>query len=204
MSTRKLPRDAAAAAKSWLAGQGFTSDILENIGAFVTLWAAFENRVEQVIWSFEGRPAPHTRPSTDSQPLTKWWETLEKIAESLGPDLRPLLHDFVVAGRDLAAYRHAMLHGWVIPKGIGGPMFLSNARWGDLHRKRASQDAHVHPDMANLAISAVVDLLQVAGAFIAREPGGKVREGAAVETRRARSAANEVRHITALMNHEKY
>lgn len=204
MSTRKLPRDAAAAAKSWLIGQGFTSDILENIGAFVTLWAAFENRVERVIWSFEGKPAPNTRPSTDGQPLTKWWETLEKIAEALGPELRPLLHDFVVAGRDLAAYRHAMLHGWVIPKGVGGPMFLSNPRWGALQRKRASQDAHVHPDMANLAIAAVVDLLQVAGAFIGREPGEQIREGVAGEARRARGAANEVRHITALMNHEKY
>jgi rhodanese-related sulfurtransferase len=157
MSASKLPLEVAESAKSWLADQGFTSEVLVNIGTFVTLWAAFENRVERVIWSFEGKPAPHTRPSTDGQPLTQWWETLERKAETLGPELRSVLEDFVIAGRDLAAYRHAMLHGWVIPKGVGGPMFMSNARWGELQRKRASQDAHVHPDIAYLAISAAVE-----------------------------------------------
>lgn len=204
MDETRLPADRASAGKSWLNQQGFTGEVLENIGAFVTLWAAFEGRVEHVIWSLEGKPAPHTRPSTDGQPINKWLDRLEGIAAGQEGVLQTTLRDFVAGSRDLAAYRHAILHGWVVPQGIGGPMFISNPRWGNLQRRRASQDAHVHSDMAHLAIAAAIDLLQVAGAFIVCQPGADLREGARDDARRARSEANEVRHVADLMNSEKY
>lgn len=164
-----------------------------------------ETRLEHVIYSFDGKPLPGERPETDAEPLAAWLHRLGKIRDEAQDQLALVLADFIAATTDLAAYRHAIAHGWLIPKGIGGPTFLTNTRFGDIERKRPSQDARVTLEMIDLAISAAMNLVQVAGALIARDgAGATLRASAAAEAKKARSAASEVRHIAALINHEKY
>lgn len=204
MATRQTPSDHAKLGKDWLAQHGFSPEIQQAIGAFVCFWSMLETRIEHVIWSFDGKPQRGERPDTDAEPLAAWLRRLDKIRDEAQDEVALVLTDFIAATSDLAAYRHAIAHGWLIPKGVGGPTFLTNTRYGEIDRKRPSQDAHVSLDMIDLAISAAMNLTQVASALIARDGAATLRAGAAAEAKKARSAANEVRHITALMNHEKY
>jgi hypothetical protein len=98
------------------------------------------------------------------------------------------------------------MHGSMIPS-TTMPTFIRNPLWNGEKRKRPTHDAHVDENLLDMAIDSAWSLCQVvfaAGAACA-DPA-RVADVAALnpEAARARSQANELRHLTDLVNSEKY
>ena len=85
-------------------------------------------------------------------------------------------------------------------------MFIRNPGWNGEVRNREAGDAHIDENIIDLAIDAAWVLFSIVIA-VTKLPDGEGYEGIEAyekEARRIKSNANEVRHISALMNHEKY
>ena len=189
-----------------LAGWGFPPEVQQRIGALGVIWGVFETNLESTLWALHNETVIGVRPSTDKTTISDWIAALAEGSSVFDPEAQALLRKSAVAAKDLMDYRHTIVHGSLIPFSTG-PTFVRNPQWKGELRKRPSSDAHVDENLLDMAIDTAWTLCRVV--FAARSACAdlaKVKSLLALkpEVFRAKSQACELRHLTALMNHEKY
>ena len=165
----------------------------------------FESHLERAVWVLQNENVEGNRPSTDKTSAHKWIEVLEKGSEEISDKANEVLDQASKAAKDLMSYRHSLFHGYLVTLG-GTAMFIRNPGWNGEVRNREAGDAHIDENIIDLAIDAAWVLFSIVIA-VTKLPDGEGYEGIEAyekEARRIKSNANEVRHISALMNHEKY
>lgn len=198
----------ALTAMSRISDLGVTLPIQQRIGAFVVCWGLFEAHLEAAIWKLNDEDVTGVRPSTDKIPVSRWIKVLGKGSVALTPEANDVLSLAAKASENLLAYRNSLLHGILLSFPGGDSIsFLINPRWNGEIRKREAGDAHVDENLIDMAIESawilfgiVICIKQdVELRYLSSELAKKKQDIA-----RAKSFAGELRHLTALMNHEKY
>ncbi|MER8970393.1 hypothetical protein NKI25_33105 [Mesorhizobium sp. M0808] len=189
-----------------LVGFGLSPMVQQRLGAFAIVWGLFETNLETTLWALRQENVKGERPSTDSKSISDWIKELDANWPQLPTGARPIMADASHAAFDLMDYRHAIFHGTMVPLG-GDPVFIRNPLWNGEKRKRITHDAHIDENLLDLAIDTGWTLFRLMRTTAkACEDVTKVAEvlAFAVPVRRARGHANELRHLTALMNDDKY
>jgi len=204
----KLPKhtERARAALDRLAGWGFPPEVQQRLGVLGIVWGVFETNLESTLWALHDEDVAGIRPSTDKSTVSDWIKAFGDGSRKFDKDVQDLLHRASLAATDLMEYRHALVHGWLIPF-PSGQTFIRNPSWKGELRKRRSSDAHVDENLLDLAIDTAWVLCQVvfstraACEDLSKSDHLRSLKGDLV---RAQSQASELRNLTALMNHEKY
>ena len=189
-----------------LGGWGFPPEVQQRMGVLGIVWGVFETTLESTLLALRNESVSGVRPSTDKTTVSEWIKALGEAATEFEHDVQDQLHLTSLAANDLMEYRHALVHGWLIPF-PAGPTFIRNPRWNGELRKRPSSDAHVSENLLDMAIDTAWVLCRVIHATRAAcIDASKVQRLLALkpEIARARSQASELRHLTDLLNHEKY
>jgi hypothetical protein len=189
-----------------LARFGLPREVQQRIGALGVVWGLFESRLEPTLWALSGEKVAGVRPSTDKKVISQLIADMAKGSTKLTTEAQDVFRSAAHAANDLMEYRHALVHGWVIPF-PKMPVFIRNPRWKGELRNRPSSDAHVDENLLDMAIDAAWTLCRVVfAAHAACTDLGKTSSLIALKSDvdRAKSLANELRHLTALMNDEKY
>lgn len=187
---------------------GFSPEVQQRVGALAVVWGVFESNLETTLWVLRGDDVAGVRPWTDKMQAGDWIKELGKEGgwPQFPTEAQDIIRTTALAAYDLMEYRHAIMHGWLLPSPTA-PSFIRNPLWHGEVRKRPSHDAHVDENLLDLAIESIWTLCQVIFATRAAssEPT-KVVDLMALkqDVSRARSQASELRHLTDLMNHEKY
>lgn len=204
----KLPKhtERSQAILTRIANWGFPDDVLQRVGALALVWGQFESNLETAVWALHGDDVAGTRPWTDRTSVSDWIKELGKPRSQFPVPAQQILQMASLAALDLMDYRHALVHGTMLPSPTM-PTFIRNPAWHGEIRKRPSHDAHVDRNLLDMAIDSAWTLCQVAIATRAAcvDPM-KIAGVAALKTHasRARSMASELRHLTALMNDDRY
>jgi hypothetical protein len=204
----KLPKHTDSSSKilARLIGWGFRPEVQQRIGALAVVWGIFESNLETTLWALRREEVAGVRPSTDKTQISDWIKELGKDWPQVSAEAQDVLRVASLTACDLMEYRHTIVHGWML-RSPTMPSFIRNPQWHGEKRKRPSHDAHVDENLLDMAIDSAWILCRVV--FAARaacaEPA-KVASLAALkqEVSRARSQASELRHLTELMNYEKY
>lgn len=189
-----------------LAGWGFTPEVQQRIGALGVVWGVFESNLETTLWALRDEKVAGVRPSTDKTTISEWIDAMAEGSAKLTTEAQGVLRSAALAAKDLMEYRHALVHGRLIPFPTM-PIFIRNPRWNGELRNRPCSDAHVDENLLDMAIYAAWTLCRVVfAAQAACTDLGKTSSLTALksEVARAKSQANELRHLMTLMNHEKY
>jgi len=189
-----------------LAGWGFPPEVQQRIGALGVVWGVFERNLESTLWALRDEQVVGVRPSTDKTTISQWIDALAEGSAKLNTEAQEVLRSASTAAKDLMEYRHALVHGSLIPFQTM-PIFIRNPTWKGEIRKRPTSDAHVDENLLDMAIDAAWILCRVV--FAAKAACTDVSQANTLtalksDVSRAKSEANELRHLTALMNHEKY
>lgn len=158
--TRSTHNQRSANALARLTKLGFPQEVQQRFGAFVLIWGMFESRLETCLWALRGDQVSGSRPWTDRTTIDQWLDQLGTERGTVPPDCRTVLRDASIAGRDLADYRHAIVHGWMVPTG-DMPTFLRNPRLFGEVRRRVRHDAHVSENLLDMAVDSAWTLCQV-------------------------------------------
>lgn len=187
---------------------GITPSLQERIGAFAVMWGLFETRLEGAVWALKEENVNGVRPSTDKSQVSDWIDVLAAGHKNLSEDANKVLKQAGHAAEDLMSYRHALFHGYLMAFGKPGEaMFLRNPMWNGEIRKREVGDAHVSDNLLDLALEAAWHLFGVAQTVPKAMTDPKeamALEAMKDDVRRVRSSASELRHLTAMVNSEKY
>lgn len=145
-------------------------------------------------------------PSTDKLPISKQIKLLKQHSTSLSQGAQEVIADAASAALDPMDYRHAIMHGAMIPSEIGGPSFIRNPKWHGEKRARPTHDAHVNENLLNLAIDTAWTLCRLVFAVKEIPSTGTASDLRELkhDMQRAKSQASELRHLTELVNSEKY
>jgi len=188
-------------------GFGLSGPTLERIGAFVVMWATFENDLERALWRLTGEAPEGAIPSTDAKPVSflirRFRETGLELDEEEWRCVVNLLCD--TAGY-LAEYRNVIAHGQLLPARVGGGLVL-NATWHGEKRKRPPITAHIDERLVGIMLDALHELLIVLRAVVSGENAPNLDSrvlGRKPMLQRARSGAAEIRYLTEAVNSEKY
>ena len=185
---------------------GFPPAVLQRFGAFVLLWGMFESRLEICLWALRNEEVNGVRPWTDKNPIPQWLAELAAERSQVPAECLQVLRNAADAGKNLADYRHALMHGLMIPTGEM-PTFIRNPRLFGEKRNRPSHDAHVSENLLDMAVDSIWTLCQVVSLTKAAcDDPSKWPDLAAIgsKVRRTMLQAGELRHLTELMNHEKW
>jgi hypothetical protein len=189
-----------------LAGCGLPPEVQQRIGALGIVWGVFELNLETTLWALSDEQVAGVRPSTDKTSINQWIDAMGKPSTKISAEAQDVLRLAAIAAKDLMEYRHAIVHGWLIPF-TTMPSFIRNPCWKKEVRKRPSSEAHLDENLLDMAIDAAWTLCRVV--FAARSACADPSKTTTLralkaEVTRAKSLANELRHLSALMNHEKY
>lgn len=200
-------RDTSADAMERLGAWGFSTQILQRLGGFAVLWGIFESKLETALWALSGEEVHGVRLSTDKLPISAQIKQLVERSGRLSQSTQDVISGAADAAMDLMEYRHAIMHGAMIPRAVGGPSFVRNPQWHRVKRGRPTHDAHVDENLLDLAIDTAWILCRVLFAIV--EPAAETSIDANVqalkqEVLKAKSQANELRHLTEFVNCEKY
>lgn len=204
----KIPKHREQSLKvlAHLAGRGFPPEVQQRIGALGVVWGVFETNLESTLWALHDEQVVGVRPSTDKTSIGQWIDALAEGSAKLNTEAQEVLRSASTAAKDLMEYRHALVHGSLIPFQVM-PTFIRNPTWKGEIRKRPTSDAHVDENLLDMAIDAAWILCRVV--FAAKAACSDANQANTLtalksDVSRAKNEANELRHLTALMNHEKY
>jgi hypothetical protein len=189
-----------------LSGWGFPPEVQQRLGALAVVWGVFEANLETALWALKGEQVKGTRPSTDKTSIADWINDLGKTWPRLGPAAQEVFSAASLAAFDLMEYRHAVMHGSMLPSPTM-PTFIRNPTWNGEIRKRASHDAHVDANLLDMALDCAWVLCRfvIAAREVCADPAKVTTiEALKRDMTRVRLQASELRHLTALMNSEKY
>lgn len=185
---------------------GFTPIILQKIGTFAVAWSLFESTLERAVWVVKREDVQGKRPSTDKVPPSQWLIAFGGGSADLSAGANEVLRLSAEAAADLMDYRHSLIHGTLVAF-PGASWFMRNTQWHGVVRKKPFGDAHVDDNLLDLAVETAWILYKVV-LSVSKLPES---EGADAELAlmradvlHAKSSANELRHLSKLMNHEKY
>lgn len=205
-----MPSDVSQRAQSIIASVtdwGITPEIQKRLGVFGVVWGMFETNLENAVHSLRNeRIGPGVRPSTDATPIADWIKVLGQPSTRIPAGRHGLMEYASLAAIDLMEYRHAVVHGWLVPaKDLGFSSFIRNPRWKGETRKRPSNEAYVSERLLDIAIDACWVLCQFVWVVrVACERPEKADLGSMVgDVARARFQALELRHLAEIMNEEK-
>lgn len=190
-----------------LAKSGLPLSLQQRIGAFHIVWSLFESNLETALWKLSEEDVRGSFPSTDSVPISKWIQKLKLGSPRFSTEANGILHLSAQTAIDLMEYRHALSHGYLCPIAGGTAVFIRNPKWHGESRHRPTNDAHVDNNLLDMAITAAWTLYKTSVAISATCSDSKklpVLMALKSELRSACGLANELRHLTSLMNHEKY
>ena len=204
----KLPRHTERSLKvlARLTDWGFRPEIQQRLGAFIVVWSVFESNLETTLWALRREEVAGVRPSTDKMQINDWIKELGKDWLQFSVAGQDVLRVASLAARDLMEYRHTIMHGWML-QSPAMPSFIRNPQWHGEKRRRPSHDANIDENLLDMAIDSGWTLCRVvfdARAACAEPTKVGNLEALKQEVSRARSQASELRHLTELMNHEKY
>lgn len=162
--------------------------------------------METTLWALKGEQVRGTRPSTDKTTIADWISELGKERPHLVPAAQEVFCAASQAAFDLREYRHAVTHGSMLPS-PSMPRFIRNPAWNGEIRMRPSNDAHVDANLLDMALDCAWVLCRFV--IAAREMCTDLAKAGAIEALKrevtcVRLQAGELRHLTALMNSEKY
>jgi hypothetical protein len=192
-------KEAVAQLSKW----GFPEAVLVRIGAFGVLWTVLESTLEQLVWILTEENVQGARPTTDKTTVSDWIKILGKGAKWLTPEANQVLSETADAAFNLMEYRHALVHGWIVPFQYA-PFFVRNPSWNGERRRRPSNDAHIDENLLEMAISSASTLNAVAATLKAAPKDSARLIALGTSVRNAKSMANELRHLSELVFHEKY
>jgi hypothetical protein len=183
-----------------LAGAGFSLEIQQRIGALALIWGLFETNLESTLYDLrvDKLAGVNTR-------ISELIELMASCENGLSPTAQKIFADTGIAAKDLMEYRHAIIHGYLIPAPIG-PLLIRNPSWLGKPHKRPRNDAHVDENLLDMAIDSAWTIYQVTITVrnVSSDPKvAQALEALKPDVSRAKSQAGELRHLTALMNHEK-
>jgi hypothetical protein len=190
-----------------LGAWGFSAQTLQRLGGFAIVWGIFESKLEAALWALTGEEVKGVRPSTNREPISAQIRRLTQHSAHLSNDARAVVADAADAAMNLMEYRHAIMHGAMIPSALGGSSFIRNPQWHGVKRGRPTHDAHVDENLLNLAIDTAWTLCRLVVTIVetAAESSIDARvQALRQDAQRAKSQANELRHLTELVNSEKY
>jgi hypothetical protein len=199
-------RDRSLQILAHLAGWGFSPDVQQRIGTLAVVWGIFETNLETALWALRGEKVVGIRPWTDATSISKWIDELGKEWPQLAPEASGVLRMASLAAKDLMHYRHAVMHGWMIPSATT-PTFIRNPQWNGEKRARPSHNAHVDQNLLDMAIDSAWSLCQtVIAVRVACFEPARVADVSALrqDIVRARGQANELRHLRDLVNSDRY
>lgn len=189
----------------FLDSYGWPQSLRERVGAIVLGSAMFENRLEQAIWRMSGESVAGARPSTDGMQAQARIDTFRALANSVSSsEWTRFVEVFCEAASNVATIRNTICHGFVLPNGHG---IINNPRWHGEQRRRQAHDLHANDDTLGFVSDALLELnaavYEIAvGSANPWENESLLRRRQALQS--AASLTGEVRHLTELMNHEKY
>ena len=188
-----------------LTGWGFSAEIQQRLGAFSVLWSVFESTLETTLWAIADECVAGKYPSTDKTSISAWIKKLGETSPKFNQEAQELVSASATAAVYLMEYRHALAHGWLVPF-LSGATFIRNPSWNGENRSRPTNDAHVNENLLDMAIDCAWTLCQVVtNARSAAIDSEKMSDLIALKSciHRAASSANELRHLTDQMKHEK-
>lgn len=198
--------ETAALVLDRLAGWGFPPEVQQRLGALAVVWGVFETSLESTLWALDGDEVKGERPWTDKTSIGVWIEEFGKPRSQFPGEANAVLQEASISASDLMEYRHSITHGWMLPSSTM-PIFVRNPSWNGEQRKRPSHDAHVDANLLDMAIDSAWTLCQVVlaarDAYHDEKKIPKLLQLRA-ELARARSESSELRHLTELMNSDKY
>ena len=124
----------------------------------------------------------------------------------LSNEAHGIISEACLAAKELADYRHAIMHGTVISS-EGSVSFIRNPLWHGGKRTKPTHDAHIDENLLDMAIDCAGILSHVVISIRVNKTIADINteiEALKLEVRRCRSQASELRHLTDLINHEKY
>lgn len=189
---------------------GLTPEILQRLGGFIVAWGLFESQLETMTLVAMGQKIQKGhRPITDCLQPSDLLTRFRKGTQSFLPETINAAEIFTDTAEDCLVFRNAIIHGRALPPRFGGPMFLNNAAWFGEVRKRPSTEAHISDRLLDMALECAGILILQGGHLQIAMLESEVNQIAiAKETiaplRKASSMANELRHLSALMNDEHY
>jgi hypothetical protein len=189
-----------------LSAWGFSPEVQQRLGALAVVWGVFESQLETTLWALKEEQVKGIRPSTDKTTIADWINEIGKTWPRLGPAAQEVFCAASQAAFDLMEYRHAVMHGSMLPSPTM-PTFIRNPTWNSEIRKRTSHDAHVNANLLDMALDCAWVLCRfVIAAREACDDPAKVTtiEALKRDVTRVRLQVSELRHLTALMNSEKY
>ena len=133
--------------------------------------------------------------------VSDWIKIFGKGAEWLTPVANQVLSAAAEAAFDLMEYRHALVHGWIVPF-RHAPFFVRNPNWNGEDRKRPSNDAHIDENLLEMAISAAATLNDVAATLKAAPKDSTKLAAFGPSVHRAKSMAYELRQLREPVAHE--
>lgn len=185
---------------------GFSGNVQRKIGAFVVVWAMFEASLERAVWAIRAENVKGVFPSTDKPPVSEWIKTIRKHPTNLHPKAQELIKLATTVAEDILEYRNSIAHGHVVPYGDSAS-FMRNPKWHGERRTRPSSEAHVDENLLDMALDTVGVLhrfcLQIQVVCAGQANIQKLLDFQSDITR-VKSQAGELRHLSALMNHEKW
>lgn len=187
---------------------GLNEPMILGVGALTVAWGVFECNLETAIWRVARENPEGGRPSTDAQPVSDWIIRFRKECSRLPNGFDDAASEACDAAEDLLVFRNTIIHGWAVPPSVGGPMFIRNPGWFRTKRKRDTSDAHISEQTLSMAVQCADWLLEtttVISLYSERDDEDYFPpEDLSRKIHTARSYANELRHLSDLMNHEKY
>ncbi len=179
------------------------------MGAFIVAYGLFETTLERALWTLSGESIEGVRPFTEKMLAADQFRMLGKGHENLSDECNLILSAAAYAAADLHEYRNSLVHGYLCTYGPGTvPSFMKNPHWhGASGRMKAVGDAYIDEPFQDLVLISIWNLFALVGevekAFSDPDAQGRI-EAMRDDIARARSYANETRHLRSLVNHEKY
>lgn len=194
--------------QAWLLRLGLPPDRLMLIGAFIVAYGLFETTLERALWTLTETDVNGERPFTEKMKSEDQFKRLGEGNPKLSTKCNAVLKVAAKAAEDLNEYRNSLVHGYLVTFGDGStPSFMKNPAWHGVKRNKPVGDAYIDEpfqDLVLIAAETLFRLVQHVEKSLDTQESQLSIEALEDEVNRARSYANEARHLRALMNHEKY
>lgn len=193
--------------QSRLHGLGLKPKHLMLIGSFVVAYGLFETTLERALWTLSETDVAGPRPFTEKLNSDAQFKLLGEGNSNLNDKCNDVLQVAAQVAADLNEYRNSLVHGYLLSYGAENtPQFMKNPGWNDVKRNKPVGDAYIDEPFQDLILIAAWTLFKVvqfAERSLDDPEAQKALEGLADDVNRARSYANETRHLCMLMNVEK-
>jgi hypothetical protein len=184
-----------------------TPATLQRIGALIVMWATFEADLEKVLWRLSSETPYGKVPTTEKLQISQRIARFRELGGQLeGHDWNETVELLSDVAANITAYRNAIVHGLLLPAGVGGGIAL-NPSWHGEVRKRSSMLAHIDERLIGIMLDALQQLMIVTS-FMAYDDSPPNTNPRVLDRRqnlrKARSGTGEVRYLTDAVNSETY